>query len=215
MQARIIRFAVVVSLVAITVFGLPLAVGAARYYVVDEQSDLEGDAQVAADGIASVLAAGDVPTNVSPVSAESPAAVYALDGRKITGDGPDRLAPALSGALTGRVVRTTDGGDYLVAVPVLDGDRRVGVLRASRAAGRVGRAHRRHVGGDARAGARRGGRQPARGAAPGGAALRAPGGARAPTPPGSATATSPSPSRPRPGAATRSPRSLRCTTRSP
>jgi len=131
-QARIIRFAVVVSLVAITVFGLPLAVGAARYYSVDEQSDLEGDAQVAADGIASVLAAGGVPTNVSPVSAESPAAVYALDGRKITGDGPDRLAPSLNGALTGRVVRTTDGGDYLVAVPVLDGDRRVGVLRASR-----------------------------------------------------------------------------------
>ncbi|HEY2221746.1 HAMP domain-containing sensor histidine kinase [Actinomycetospora sp.] len=132
MQARIIRFAVVVSMVAITVFGLPLAVGAARYYVVDEQSDLEGDAQVAADGIAGVLAAGDVPVNVSPVSAESPAAVYGLDGRKITGDGPDRLAPALAGALTGRVVRTTEEGDYLVAVPVLDGDRRVGVLRASR-----------------------------------------------------------------------------------
>jgi signal transduction histidine kinase len=132
-QARITRFAVIVSMVAIVVFGLPLAIGAARYYVVDEQSDLEGDAQVAADGIAPVLAAGHVPVDVSPVSAESPAAVYGLDGRKITGDGPPRLSPLLAGALTGRVVRTSAEGDFLVAVPVLDGDRRVGVLRASRA----------------------------------------------------------------------------------
>ncbi|MFC5062571.1 ATP-binding protein [Actinomycetospora atypica] len=132
MRARIVRFAVVVSMVAITVFGLPLAVGAARYYVVDEQSDLEGDAQAAADGIAPVLTAGDVPADVSPVSADSPAAVYGLDGRRVTGDGPDRLEPALAGALTGRVVRTGSGGQFLVAVPVLDGDRRVGVLRASR-----------------------------------------------------------------------------------
>jgi signal transduction histidine kinase len=131
-QARIIRFAVVVSLVAVTVFGLPLAVGAARYYVVDEQSDLEGDTQVAADGIAPVLAAGNVPGGVSPVSADSPAAVYGLDGRRITGDGPPRLAPALGGALRGRVVRASDEGEFVVAVPVFDGDRRVGVLRASR-----------------------------------------------------------------------------------
>ena len=133
MQARIIRFAMVVSLVAITVFGLPLAVGAARYYVVDEQSDLEGDAQVAADGIAPVLAAGNVPGGVSPVSADTPAAVYGLDGRRITGDGPPRLAPALGGALRGRVVRASDEGEFVVAVPVFEGDRRVGVLRASRA----------------------------------------------------------------------------------
>ncbi len=132
MQARIIRFAMVVSLVAITVFGLPLAAGAARYYVVDEQSDLEGDTQAAADGIAPVLAAGDIPGGVSPVSADSPAAVYGLDGRRITGDGPPRLAPALGGALRGRVVRATDAGEFVVAVPVFDGDRRVGVLRASR-----------------------------------------------------------------------------------
>jgi signal transduction histidine kinase len=131
-QARIIRFAVVVSLVAVTVFGLPLAVGAARYYVVDEQSDLEGDTQAAADGLAPALAAGDVPGGVSPVSADSPAAVYGLDGRRITGDGPPLLAPALSGALRGRVVRASDDGEFVVAVPVFDGDRRVGVLRASR-----------------------------------------------------------------------------------
>ncbi|WP_433798999.1 sensor histidine kinase [Actinomycetospora sp. CA-084318] len=135
MRARIVRFAVIVSMVAITVFGLPMAVGAARYYVVDEQSDLEGDAEVAADGIGPVLAAGDVPTAVSPVSADSPAAVYALDGRRITGDGPDLLAPPLTGALSGRVVRTSRDGAFLVAVPVLDGDRRVGVLRAERPQG--------------------------------------------------------------------------------
>lgn len=135
MQARIIRFAMVVSLVAITVFGLPLAIGAARYYVVDAQSGLEGDAQVAADGIAGGLAAGNVPVDVSPVSADSPAAVYDLDGNRITGDGPPRLAPALAAALTGRVVRASVAGDYVVAVPVLDGDRRVGVLRASHSRG--------------------------------------------------------------------------------
>ncbi|MCD2195574.1 HAMP domain-containing histidine kinase [Actinomycetospora endophytica] len=131
MQARIIRFAMVVSLVAIAVFGLPLAIGAARYYVVDEQSGLEDDAQAAADGVAPLLAAGNVPLNVSPVSADSPGAVYGLDGHKITGDGPDRLAPALAGALNGRVVRASAGGEYVVAVPILVGDRRVGVLRAS------------------------------------------------------------------------------------
>jgi signal transduction histidine kinase len=131
-QARIIRFAMVVSLVAVAVFGLPLAVGAARYYVVDEQSDLEGDTQAAADGLAPALAAGDVPGGVSPVSADSPAAVYGLDGRRITGDGPPLLAPALGGALRGRVVRASDEGEFVVAVPVFDGDRRVGVLRASR-----------------------------------------------------------------------------------
>ncbi|MCD2185619.1 sensor histidine kinase [Actinomycetospora soli] len=135
MRARIVRFAVIVSMVAITVFGLPLAVGAARYYVVDEQSDLEGDAEVAADGIGPVLAAGAVPTAVSPVSADSPAAVYALDGRRITGDGPERLSPPLTGALSGRVVRASRDGAFLVAVPVLDGDRRVGVLRAERPQG--------------------------------------------------------------------------------
>ncbi|WP_018331624.1 sensor histidine kinase [Actinomycetospora chiangmaiensis] len=135
MRARIVRFAVVVSMVAITVFGLPLAAGAARYYVVDEQTDLEGDTQVAADGIAAVLAAGGVPTNVSPVSAESPAAVYALDGHRVTGDGPDRIEPMLAGALSGRIERRSSSGLFLVAVPVLDGDRRVGVLRAQRSQG--------------------------------------------------------------------------------
>ncbi|GLZ53835.1 HAMP domain-containing sensor histidine kinase [Actinomycetospora sp. NBRC 106378] len=132
MRARIVRFAVIVSMVAITVFGLPLAVGAARYYVVDEQSDLEGDAQVAADAIGPVLAAGSVPTDVSPVSAESPAAVYGLDGRRVTGDGPDRLDATLAGSLNGRVERRGSAGAFLVAVPILDGDRRVGVLRAER-----------------------------------------------------------------------------------
>lgn len=132
MRARIVRFAVIVSMVAITVFGLPLAVGAARYYVVDEQSDLEGDAQVAADAIGPVLVAGSVPTDVSPVSAESPAAVYALDGRRVTGDGPDRLDAALAGSLNGRVERRSSSGSFLVAVPILAGDRRVGVLRAER-----------------------------------------------------------------------------------
>jgi signal transduction histidine kinase len=132
MRARIVRFAVIVSMVAITVFGLPLAVGAARYYVVDEQTDLEGDTQVAADGIAAALAVGVVPVGVSPVSAESPAAVYALDGRRITGDGPDRLEPVLAGALSGRTERRSSAGSFLVAVPVLAGDRRVGVLRAER-----------------------------------------------------------------------------------
>lgn len=131
MQARIIRFAVVVSLVAVAVFGLPLAVGAARYYAVDEQSGLENDAQAAADGVAPVLVAGNVPVNVSPVSAGSPGAVYGLDGRRVTGDGPDRLGPVLAGALSGRVVRASTDGEYVVAVPVLAGDRRVGVLRAS------------------------------------------------------------------------------------
>ncbi|GAA4826051.1 HAMP domain-containing sensor histidine kinase [Actinomycetospora corticicola] len=135
MRARIVRFAVIVSMVAITVFGLPLAVGAARYYVVDEQTDLEGDAQVAADAIGPVLAAGQVPTAVSPISAESPGAVYALDGRRVTGDGPDRLDASLTGALTGRVERRSSAGTFLVAVPVLDGDRRVGVLRAERSQG--------------------------------------------------------------------------------
>lgn len=132
MRARIVRFAVIVSMVTIAVFGLPLAVGAARYYAVDEQTDLEGDTQVAADGLGAVLAVGAVPVGVSPVSAESPAAVYALDGRRVTGDGPERLEPILAGALAGRTERRSAGGSFLVAVPVLDGDRRVGVLRAER-----------------------------------------------------------------------------------
>lgn len=145
MRARVVRLAVLASLLALAVFAVPLAVGAARYYVADERSDLEADTESAAAAISSTLPVGPstlpegrLPDTVDPISSETASAVYALDGHRMAGVGPDRLDTPLSGALAGRERRGAGNNEFTVAVPLTTTDgRRVGVLRGARSTSQV------------------------------------------------------------------------------
>lgn len=137
MRARIVRLAVIASVLALAVFAVPLAVGAARYYVADERSDLEADTESAASVISGNVDGGVLPSTVDPISAETTTGVYALDGQRVAGNGPDRLEPDLTPALSGRERRSSGSGEFAVALPLTGGDRRVGVLRGSRSSAGV------------------------------------------------------------------------------
>lgn len=136
-RSRIVRLAVIASLLAIALFAVPLAAGAARYYVTSERADLEGDAETAASRISAGLGPGQLPTQVEPIGQDTAAAVYDSHGIRVTGDGPPRLDPDLTRALAGRAAQVTVAHHFVIGVPLVADDRQVGVLRASRSDTRV------------------------------------------------------------------------------
>jgi signal transduction histidine kinase len=136
-RSRIVRLAVIASVLAIALFAVPFAAGVARYYVTSERTDLEGDAEAAASAISASLASTRLPTGVDPIAPETPAAVYDMNGVRVAGDGPPGLDPELGEALSGRVRQATIARRFVVAMPLVAGERQAGVLRASRSDTRV------------------------------------------------------------------------------
>lgn len=132
MRERIVGLTLLAAVVAITLFGLPLAVGAARYYAVEERTDLSDDAEALVGSVEAGLVPGAPLPAVADVRPGDAAALYDIAGRRLSGTGPDRLEASLDRARTGHRARATDADDYLVAVPVRQDDRQVAVLREAR-----------------------------------------------------------------------------------
>jgi signal transduction histidine kinase len=132
MRRRIIALTVLAAVLAISMFGVPLAVGAAYYYTQDERAELERLADTAAIDTASDLVSGRAPGALPAAEAGTTIGLYGSAGHRLAGAGPATAGNAVTAALRDNTVHYDDGGGLLtVAVPVADGDHVLGVVAAS------------------------------------------------------------------------------------
>lgn len=130
MRRRIIRLSTAVTLVAIVLFGLPLAIGLTRYFTSEQHRQLHD----LATGVA-IQVSGDQGLRQLPATANTdPArqyAVYNPTGARIAGESPAGTVGLVTAALSGKVSAGQVGNRYAVAVPVTDGNTVVGAVLAS------------------------------------------------------------------------------------
>lgn len=131
MRTRIIGLAVWAAVLAIVLFGIPLAVGVLRYALAQERSELERTANEVAIGVAADVTPGEQLEGLPDTDTGSAVvAVYDEHGERIGGAGPVSGDPEVAEALDGDVASAGRDGKLIVAVPVTrDGDF-IGVARA-------------------------------------------------------------------------------------
>jgi signal transduction histidine kinase len=127
---RIVGLAVAAAVLAIALFGVPLAALVVRYMIDDEQADLQRVADVAALTLSADLTHGRIPTALPTAGHDVTITLYDAGGRRWLGPGPTGLDDPVREALEGEISSGPVGADLVVAVPVVDGDV-VGVVRAA------------------------------------------------------------------------------------
>lgn len=131
MRRRIVTLTVLAAVLATVLFGLPLAVGAERYFAEDARAELQQVAESAALSAADELFGHQQPLTLPDAGEQTRVALYSPDGRLQVGEGPalaDRAVRAAAG--DGRLINGSDGDSLVVAVPVADRGKVVGVVRA-------------------------------------------------------------------------------------
>jgi hypothetical protein len=137
-RTRILTSSVVAVVVAVLLFGVPLAFAVGRLFADEERSELErvalrAAAQLSPDDfvVGHQLRLGGVDPSVL-------VAVYRPDGRKVVGRGPASADQTVRTALrTGRVADGSDEGVLVVAVPVTAAEQVIGATRAASTPGEV------------------------------------------------------------------------------
>jgi signal transduction histidine kinase len=128
---RIVLLTVILSMVAISLFALPLAIVAQRFYTRIEFAELERSAHLVVDEIADQVRDGEVPYP-DWIQDHVTAALYDPAGPKLTGDGPLVADHAVREAVEDGYVDTSDTmGELIVAIPISEDGEVVGVLRAT------------------------------------------------------------------------------------
>jgi HAMP domain-containing protein len=132
-RRRIVGLTVLAAVVAITLFGVPLAYAVAQSFLGDERDEAERIADSAAITVAADLTRGDAPGDITATQGDITVGLYGADGSRIGGLGPARADVVVrSAAGDGRVSSADDvAGELVVAVPITDGDRVTGVVRAA------------------------------------------------------------------------------------
>ncbi|WP_064742875.1 sensor histidine kinase [Pseudonocardia spinosispora] len=132
MRTRIVGLSALAAVLAIALFGIPLAAIVVRYLLDDERGELERSADLAAVSVGIQLALGQTPGPLISTEHNATLAVYDPTGRRMTGDGPPTADPPVAKAAgNGRVHTSDPGGDIVVAVPVRAGGSVLGVVRSS------------------------------------------------------------------------------------
>ena len=129
MRKRIVALTVAAAVLAISLFGLPLAVGVAKYYVDDARAELERTADSTALRIADTLKTDPASIRLPGAADDIDVAVYTPDGRRLTGNGPPTADELVARALTGETARAD--ADLAFAIPVSDTGTLVGVVRTA------------------------------------------------------------------------------------
>jgi signal transduction histidine kinase len=129
---RVVGLAVLISILAISMFGLPLAAVAAKYAADYETAELERTADTAAIAVAADLVRGDSLSVPSATREDTEVAVYEHhQGRRVAGEGPAEADRQVREALDGVVQAGKSGDSLVVAIPVThDGDV-IGAVRAA------------------------------------------------------------------------------------
>ena len=130
MRTRIVRLTVLVTAVAFAVFGIPLAIGLAKYFIDDQSAQLERLAEATATSVSSNLATPHLPA----ATLRDPSlqiGVYDRTGTRVAGTGPTRADPMVNTALAGVNNRSMLDGRFAVAVTVADGEVITGAVVAT------------------------------------------------------------------------------------
>jgi signal transduction histidine kinase len=131
-RRRIVVLSVLAAVLATSLFGIPLAYGVAQYFLGDERDEAERAADTVAIAVAADLLRGQPPAALPGVYDDVALGLYATDGSRLAGVGPDRADAVVRRATDGRVASANDAsGQLVVAVPVTDGAVVTGIVRAA------------------------------------------------------------------------------------
>jgi signal transduction histidine kinase len=131
MRRGIIRVALFAAVLAVLVFGVPLAYVMNRLLLGNEQAELERLALRAAVSIPAGIVAGGTPVALPTTEASTQLGVYDAGGRLIAGTGPAGGGVEVRRALSGTVSDRGSQRDLVVTVPLSQQQRVVAVVRAS------------------------------------------------------------------------------------
>jgi signal transduction histidine kinase len=131
-RRRIVLRAVAAAILAICLFGLPMAVGVFQYFSADERAELERLADAAALSVADELA-GNQAVPLPDTDPDTRLALYSPAGTLRAGRGPATADEVVSHAGDGQVATGEEGGDLLVAVPISDQGTITGIVRGATA----------------------------------------------------------------------------------
>lgn len=130
MRRRILRVAVLAVTVAVTLFGVPLAIAVHALLYSDETNELERLALRGAVTVSPDSGSGD-PIELPQTEGSVQLGIYDLAGKRIAGTGPAHGDRAVVLSLGGQVTDQSTSEQLVVAVPVSVGE---GVVAVSRAA---------------------------------------------------------------------------------
>jgi signal transduction histidine kinase len=131
-RRRIVVLSVLAAVLATSLFGIPLAYGVAQSFLGDERGEAERAADAVAIAAAADLLRGQAPADLPGSSDDITVGLYATDGQRLAGMGPDQADAVVRRATGGRVASANDAsGQLVVAVPVTDGDVVTGIARAA------------------------------------------------------------------------------------
>ncbi len=137
-RTRILTSSVVAVVVAVLLFGVPLAFAVGRLFADEERSELERVALRAAAQLSPDDFVAGHQLRLGGVDPSVLVAVYRPDGRKVVGRGPAIADQTVRTALrTGRVADGSDEGVLVVAVPVTASEQVIGATRAASTPGEV------------------------------------------------------------------------------
>ena len=132
MRGRIVGLAVSAAVLAVALFGVPLAVAVAGYYLDDARASLEQAADTASLTVAPALMRGTPPTKLPRLAPGIAMGVYRVDGARIAGTGP-AAAGLADGLAPGDVVAADTNQELVLLAAVGDGRRMAGVVRVATA----------------------------------------------------------------------------------
>ncbi len=131
MRTRIVGLAVLAAVLAIALFGVPLAGGVLKYSKSNERTKLLLGADAAAAAVSADVLRGKMPTDLRDPNDGTHLAVYVDRGLRILGTGPEGGDPAVYAALHGEISNNDLNGELVVAVPVTHDTDVIGAVRAA------------------------------------------------------------------------------------
>ena len=130
MGPRIVRLALVAAVVALVLFGLPLALGLGQFLATEKRASLQLPVDFAARSVQEDMAHDRVPARSPDRPADAAVALYDEDGELLLGDGPARGDGPVDRALS-RGFLAVPSGQLVVAAPISDTHDVVGVVRVA------------------------------------------------------------------------------------
>jgi signal transduction histidine kinase len=130
-RTRIVGLAVLAAVLAIALFGVPLAGGVLKYAKSNERTRLLLGADAAAAAVSADVLRGKMPTDLRDPNDGTHLAVYVDRGLRILGTGPEGGDPAVYAALHGEISNKDLNGELIVAVPVTHDADVIGAVRAA------------------------------------------------------------------------------------